>query len=487
VDAAGEAYATGSTCSTDFPTTPGALQTIYGGGACFSDGNGFVTKLNASGSSLVYSTYLGESSASLGVGVAVDTSEDAYITGQAGNGFPVTPGAFQTNYGGDTDAFIAELNPAGSALIYATYLGGSGGDSGSSIAVGGSGSLYAVGGTNSVDFPITPNSFQQSFRGGAEDAFVVALLPGDQVWPLTLSFGDQPVGIASALQTAALTNSSSTTLDITSISVSGDNGTLSQTNTCGSSLAVGASCTISISWTPSVPGPMTGTLTITDNAPNSPQTVALTGTGTQPAVMLSPTSLTFSTQVVFTSSKAQNVTLTNTGTGTLAITSIAATGQFSQTNTCGTSVAPGASCAISVTFKPRSKGTLTGTIMVTDNAPGSPQEVTLSGCGTYLQLTPSSVNFGNQPVHTTSPPKKVTVSNKGSSTVTITSIAISGRNSGDFAETNTCRSSLAPGATCSVSVTFTPVNQGKRTAELSFSDNAGCSPQTVGLSGTGTP
>ena len=134
-----------------------------------------------------------------------------------------------------------------------------------------------------------------------------------------------------------------------------------------------------------------------------------------PAVTFSPTSLTFPTQVVFTSSKAKTVTLTNTGLGVLIVRSIFKTGPFAQTNTCGTTVNPGARCTISVVFKPTTIGTLTGSVSVNDNAPGNPQKVTLKGTGTYIQLTPTSVNFGNQPVGAKSLPKTITLTNKGGS------------------------------------------------------------------------
>jgi hypothetical protein len=205
-----------------------------------------------------------------------------------------------------------------------------------------------------------------------------------------------------------------------------------------------------------------------------------------PAVALSPTNITFPTTLVFTTSAVQTVTLTNTGLGTLTISNIAATGPFVQTNTCGTTVAPGASCTISVRFKPTNKGQLTGSVTITDNAPGSPQRVKLTGVGTFIQMNPTSESFGNQPVGTTSVPRKVIVSNKGNSTVSISSIAITGTNAGDFAQTNTCGTSLASGASCKVVVTFTPSAKGKRTANVAITDNGGGSPQLVALSGTGT-
>ncbi len=247
-----------------------------------------------------------------------------------------------------------------------------------------------------------------------------------------------------------------------------------------------ASCTVTLSWNPAAAGSMTGSLVFTDDATNNPQVVSLSGTGVSPAVKLSPTSLTFPTQVVFTTSTAKTVTLTNTGSGILTITKISASIQFSQTNTCGSSVAAGASCTITVTFKPTTINTITGSVSITDNVSGSPQTVTLTGTGTYVSFNPPTFNFGNQPVGTKSLGKKITLSNKGSVSVSITGISITGTNAANFAQTNTCGTSVAAGASCFVTVTFTPSAKGKRTGSVSVSDNGGGSPQTVGLSGTGT-
>ena len=140
-------------------------------------------------------------------------------------------------------------------------------------------------------------------------------------------------------------------LGIVGIRASGD---FSQTHTCGPSVAVGASCTLSVTFKPTATGTRTGTLTITDNSIPPTQTVSLTGTGgAKTTVTYSPTSLTFSAQTVGTASPAQIVTLTNTGSATLSIASISASGDSSQTNNCGSSVAPTGSSTLSVTFNPR--------------------------------------------------------------------------------------------------------------------------------------
>src|SRR5438094_3145206 len=169
VDAAGSAYVTGSTSSADFPTA-NALQAAKAG---FQ--NAFVTKLNPTGSALVYSTYLGGSGGDGGTGIAVDTAGSAYVTGSTSSiDFP-TVNPLQAAYGGGGDAFVSKLDAAGSALLYSTYLGGSGGDGGYSVAVDAAGSAYVTGSTNSTDFPTTPGAIQTTYSGGSffvsSDAF----------------------------------------------------------------------------------------------------------------------------------------------------------------------------------------------------------------------------------------------------------------------------------------------------------------------------
>ena len=173
VDGSGDAYVTGMTESSDFPTTTGAYQTSLGGGE-----NAFVTKLNASGTALVYSTYLGGNSDDWGYGIAVDGSGNAYVTGYTeSSNFPTTTGAYQTNLGGDENAFVTKLNASGTALVYSTYLGGNSDDAGEDIAVDSSGNAYVTGRTWSSNFPTTTGAYQTSLDGSA-NAFATKLALG---------------------------------------------------------------------------------------------------------------------------------------------------------------------------------------------------------------------------------------------------------------------------------------------------------------------
>jgi hypothetical protein len=171
IDGSGNAYAMGITNSANFPTTARAFQTTFGGGSGIGDA--FVSKLNAGGSGLVYSTYLGGSNQDFGAGIAVDNSGNAFITGSTLSAdFPTTSGADQTTYGGRVDTFVSKLNAAGSGLAYSTYLGGSDVDIGAGIAVDSSGNVYVTGYTQSIGFPTTTGAFQTTFGGGSVDAFV---------------------------------------------------------------------------------------------------------------------------------------------------------------------------------------------------------------------------------------------------------------------------------------------------------------------------
>ncbi len=174
VDPSGAVYLGGQTfdAATDYPTTPGAYDTSPDGG------DGFASKLGPTGSDLVYSSFVGGTGFDLANDIDIDSSGAAYVTGQAGDGFPTTPSAFDPSFNGDNDAFATKLNPAGSELVYSTYLGGSGGDYGDGIAVDLRGVAHVTGGTDdaSTDFPTTPGAFDTS-HNGLGDAFLTAVAP----------------------------------------------------------------------------------------------------------------------------------------------------------------------------------------------------------------------------------------------------------------------------------------------------------------------
>ena len=195
--------------------------------------------------------------------------------------------------------------------------------------------------------------------------------------PTTLGFGTVATGSTSAAQTVTVTNSGSAAAPVGGIATTGD---FSQTNTCGTSIAAGGSCTVSVRFAPAATGSRAGSLTVT--ASGITNTIPLSGTGVAPGPILSPSpaSLSFAGTIVGSTSAAQAVTVTNTGTAAATVSGVTASGDYAQTNTCG-SLAVGASCTVTVTFKPTASGTRAGSISIASNANNNPATIALSGSG----------------------------------------------------------------------------------------------------------
>jgi hypothetical protein len=179
IDAAGNAYVTGQTQSSNFPTTSGAFDRTFNVDTCPRCGidqyDAFVTKLNATGSALVYSTFLGGFDIDDGMAIAVDTAGNAYVAGEtSSSNFPITAGAFDTTRNPNPDLFVTKLNAAGSALVYSSFLGGAGVEFPSDVAVDSARNLYVAGSTSSTDFPTTAGAFDRT-ENGAFDVFVTKL------------------------------------------------------------------------------------------------------------------------------------------------------------------------------------------------------------------------------------------------------------------------------------------------------------------------
>ena len=284
VDSAGNAYVTGSTLSTNFPTTLGAYQGTYAGGVY----DAFVAKLNAAGTALVYGTYLGGSNKDTGAGIAVDSAGNSYVSGSTSSAnFPTTPGAYQGTYGGAaSDAFVAEFNAAGAALVYGTYLGGSNDDKASGIAVDSTGNSYVSGSTSSTNFPTAPGAYQANC-GGNSDAFVVqfqsvATPSVTSIWPLlgpasggtTVTIYGANLGTASTATvkfgaaTAAIISNTGT--QIVATSPAGTAGTVDVTvTTAGGTSAISSAHRFTYTTAPIVSsvmpkaGPLAGGTTVT--------------------------------------------------------------------------------------------------------------------------------------------------------------------------------------------------------------------------------
>ena len=455
IDSSGNAYVTGNTSSRNFPTTPGAfistcdIATLCNGG--FQ--NAFVTKLNATGSALVYSTYLGGSAANnAGEGIAVDAAGDAYVTGgTASLNFPTTSGVVQphctlTSDGlCDGNAFITEVKPDGSGLLNSTYLGGSFSDSGSGIAVDPSGEIYVVGIVTSGDFP-TASQLQPCPATGITSSFVTKLNAAAS----NLVFSTCVAGLTRSNSFGGIALDSSGNVYLAG------GGEIGFPTTAGVFRASG-------------PGAAVVKISLVD----------------APGTAFSSQNLVFTDQTVGTTSFTQVITLFNMGSASLTINSIVASGDFGQTNNCGSTVASASACTINVTFSPTATGSRSGTIAITDNAAGSPQSLSLTGTGILpaATLAPSSLTFGSQQIGTSSAAQNITLSNTGIGPLVLTTIVPAPP--GDFQEADDCFGLVPQGASCTLSVRFTPTAGAARTATLTLTDNAQNTPQLVPLTGTG--
>ncbi|HEV2424698.1 MAG TPA: choice-of-anchor D domain-containing protein [Terriglobia bacterium] len=465
-DSNGNAYVTGLTYSTPsdtppFPITAGALQSTYAGG-----GDAFLVKVDTTTSgaaSLLYSSYVGGSGLDEGKGIGVDSGGDAYITGTITStastlGFAVPAGAYQADCALDSlsqcegDAFLAKLNPAQSgaaSLLYFTYLGGTAADAGYAIALDPNDNVYVTGSTVSSDFPVTSGVFQTQYGGGDADAFVAKMTLAGK--------GTSDLGYSSYLGGTNTETGNGIGVDVN-----------------GSAYVAGQTCSVDF--------PIANAL---QNAPNGNCDAFVTKVSTLPGIALNPAGLIFPTQNVGTTSQSQTITLTNADTA-VTISSIAMAGPFAQTNTCGSSVAADSSCTITVTFTPTSSGVQKGTITLTDSAPGSPQTVNLTGSTSSVTLSTSTIAFGNQALGGTSAAQTVTVTNAGTTALTISSVAVSGAFSESSTDNGDCvKAPLQATTSCTIAIDFTPVVAGSTIGALTVTDNAVGSPQVVLLTGTG--
>lgn len=442
VDGTGNAYVTGLSYSADFPVTGSAFQGTNGGA-----GDAFLVKINTAGGPFVYSTLLGGSGLDQGNSVAVDATGNAFITGETGGSIGAV--ASPRPYGGSGDAFVARFNPSlsGSAsLIYFTYLGGSLADAGQGIAVDSNGNAYVTGSTVSTDFPVTSAVFQHKYGGGNADAFVTKLDPAGATLLYSSYLGGTNTDIGYG------------------IAVDSD----------GSAYVAGQTCSLDF--------PLANPEQAT---PGGNCDAFVSKVSILNGIQLNPAGLVFTAQSLGTSSQPQTVTLTN-GDNSVTISGISVTGanarDFVSTNTCPSSLAPGAQCTISVTFTPTGAGVRKASITVADNAPGSPQVLDLTGQSSTLTLSASNLFFGNQQVGVPSNALAVTATNNGTTAVTFSGIAASG----DYSESSNCMNApLQPSTNCVINVTFTPSSTGSSVGALTLADNAPGSPQIVLLTGTG--
>jgi hypothetical protein len=299
--------------------------------------------------------------------------------------------------------------------------------------------------------------------------------------PATVSFGSVTIG-KSATLTVKLTNNQSKTLTISGI-LAGGGFNIAATTTCAATVAAAKSCNIDVQFAPTTIGSRSGTLTITDTAASSPQTVALSGSGVV-NLTLSPTSLNFGNVQVGNLSSPQTVTLTNSSSLAIPINNISLTGDFvPRTNSCGSSVPAAASCALSISFQPTLSGSRTGALTFSDTATNSPQTASLSGAGVAPPLTLSSASliFDRQMLGTTSASQTVTITNNSGAQIRNLSQTTSNP---EFLTAWNCPTSLKSGASCSLTVRFAPPGTGERKGSLVITDTTSTA-QTITFNGQG--
>ena len=445
VDSIGSAYITGATNSSDFPTTPSAFQTVFGGGTCgptttpYPCDDAFASKVAPGGGSLVYSTFLGGSNIDDGNGIAVDAAGNAYISGYTTSfNFPVLA-PFQPScvpFAGSptlcSNAFVTQIDPSGSALVFSTYLGGSCGDHAQGVALDSTGDVYVAGYTCSSDFP-TANAFQGSNKSTATPPFTAFItqfsLGGAGLVYSTYLGGsgndgayDIAVDSLGEAFVAGFTNSTDFPVSNALQATSGgavSNSFVSGFQAGGSGLIYstylgGGAGTNTEAFGIAVDGQGDAWVTGLTNATTfvaaitrpevvhryvpprplatSAVTAALAGSIAldMARVHPAPASLAFETQVVGATSAPQTLTISNPGTAPLTFTAITASDGFSVPSggSCSTSspVAPGGNCTVDVAFAPTAGGNLTGTLTLTDNGIGSPHSVPLSGIGQDFTL-----------------------------------------------------------------------------------------------------
>ncbi len=556
------AYIVGTTQSTDFPvaraTTPGYQATLYPGAAA----NAFLSVIGQDSSgnaTLTYSTYLGGSSNDSALGVALvppgtGTPLAVYVAGVTTSwNFPWHDNLQPFN--GAQDAFVAKFNtavPGAASLIYATPLGGT---SPSGMALTAASSVVAetgtagnrafvAGRTTASDFPTaittagTPVDGVQAVCGSCQisppatsnstDAFLVEIDESSTAMPSvsfnlpSLSFSPVTPGSSIVSQAVAVLNTGEMPLNISSLQIIGSQEftipALTESPACLAAIspAQPAGCSFQVGFAPLTAGPKHALLSVTDNAPGSPQILELSGTGEGPDAVVSPLSIAFGNQPQGIPAPQQVITVTNAGDESMNITSVAVAGanptEFSlsansSTTPCEsiTILSSQSSCTLAVGFSPQGTGPFQAQINITDNSAGGStlQSVALIGTGTaaapVANILPAvmALGFGSLSTQAVSAPQDVTLQNIGSAPMNISSIAITGANLADFVIVSPLNGSPCPASggvlasgnansTCNVGVQFAPQTAGAKVASLTFIDNAAGSPQQVSLTGTAT-
>ena len=301
--------------------------------------------------------------------------------------------------------------------------------------------------------------------------------------PTSLSFGTVTVGSSSA-QTVMLTNSGTNSVTISALTATGTGFNVSGLS-LPATVAAGQSAAFNVTYAPTVAGSLTGSLSVVSNATNSPATISISGTAGTLLLGASPTSLSFGSAAVGSSS-AQTVTLTNSGTGSVTVSALTATGTgFTASGlSLPATVAAGQSTTFSVTYAPTAAGSASGSVSVVSTATNSPATIALAGTGTtvLVAVSPTTLNFGSVMVNNTSS-QSITLQNTGTASVTLSQATVAG--TGFSLSGLSLPATLAAGKSTSLTVTFTPTATGSATGSLTLVSNASNSPASVALDGVG--
>lgn len=470
VDAAGNAYVTVETPSTDFPTTPGAYDTTYTGGAS----DAAIAKLNPQGTALVYSTYLGGTGADQPTLVRVDAAGQAFVAGGTTSAnFPVTPGAPDVARNGSNEGFVTKLNASGSGLVYSTYVGTSGSDGVFELQIDGAGAVYATVNTTGTDGATFGGG--RTYPGGGDEYFVKLNAAGTAFLDAGYVGGEDDDAV----------------LDL---AIDGqDNAWI-------------------VGWTTSESFPVTaGAPRATKPGPDTDEDGFVLKLATTPEVAALPGSLAFTGTSATVAEGGGSVTLTvvrsGGSSGAVGVTCAASSGTATQgadfaatstvlswangdsaSKTCSVPILQDATDEPDETFTVALSGATGGASV------GAPSSVTVTitdddaAPSPSLSLSATSLQFGSRDVGTTSAVQTVTVTNGGTAALAIGTVAKSGAEAADFAiASDSCSGqSIAAAGTCVIGVTFTPSAAGARSAALSIPSNAAGSPASVALGGTGT-
>jgi hypothetical protein len=302
--------------------------------------------------------------------------------------------------------------------------------------------------------------------------------------PGKLTFASTEVGKSSATTSKLINAGNALPVAITLA----DNVDYSETDTCGGVVQAKSSCVITVTFAPQSAGALNTTLSIVDGDPSSPQTVAITGTGLSNLTTLSvtPSALTYST-VIWGLTSAKTVAMKNMGqvNATIGGFTLGGAPDYTQTNNCPATLAPKASCTVTITFAPNAIGVLDGSLTITDNTAAGSSTITMTGTGkSSITVSPQGLVFGKQAVGTSSAPQTTTFTNAGNA-IAVT-ISLVGANSQDWSYTTTCGAIVPANGSCTVSATFTPLAKGSLTATVQFTDADPNASQVAVMTGSGS-